>query len=106
MKYISSGLPHSASPCMRRDVLTAAFPRTRKLGRFDETPGTFGALVRGKRVLIVDEVEYAYYTLLLLFMIHNVIIMSITTIIIVIIVDEVDDTRATLQYAVEELKRT
>ena len=40
---------------------------------FDETPGTFGALVRGKRVLIVDEV---------------------------------DDTRATLQYAVEELKKT
>lgn len=40
---------------------------------FDETPGTFGALVRGKRVLIIDEV---------------------------------DDTRATLQYAVEELKRT
>ena len=39
---------------------------------FDETPGTFGALVRGKRVLIVDEV---------------------------------DDTRATLQYAVEELKK-
>ncbi len=39
---------------------------------FDETPGTFGALVRGKRVLIVDEV---------------------------------DDTRATLQYAVEELRR-
>ena len=37
---------------------------------FEETPGTFGALVRGKRVLIVDEV---------------------------------DDTRATLQYAVEEL---
>ena len=24
---------------------------------FDETPGTFGALVRGKRVLIVDEVD-------------------------------------------------
>ena len=40
---------------------------------FDETPGTFGALVRGRRVLIVDEV---------------------------------DDTRATLQYAVEELKKT
>ena len=40
---------------------------------FDETPGTFGALVRGRRVLIVDEV---------------------------------DDTRATLQYAVEELRRT
>ena len=40
---------------------------------FDETPGTFGALVRGKRVLIVDEV---------------------------------DDTRATLQYAVEELKKS
>ena len=40
---------------------------------FDETPGTFGALVRGKRVLIVDEV---------------------------------DDTRATLQYAVEELRKT
>ena len=40
---------------------------------FDETPGTFGALVRGRRVLIVDEV---------------------------------DDTRATLQYAVEELVRT
>lgn len=39
---------------------------------FDETPGTFGALVRGKRVLIVDEV---------------------------------DDTRATLQYAVAELKK-
>ena len=39
---------------------------------FDETPGTFGALVRGKRVLIVDEV---------------------------------DDTRATLQYAIEELHR-
>ena len=39
---------------------------------FDETPGTFGALVRGKRVLVIDEV---------------------------------DDTRATLQYAVEELKR-
>lgn len=39
---------------------------------FDETPGTFGALVRGKRVLIVDEV---------------------------------DDTRVTLQYAVEELKK-
>ena len=39
---------------------------------FDETPGTFGALVRGKRVLIVDEV---------------------------------DDTRVTLQYAVEELTR-
>ena len=40
---------------------------------FDETPGTFGALVRGKRVLIVDEV---------------------------------DDTRVTLQFAVEELKKT
>jgi hypoxanthine phosphoribosyltransferase len=40
---------------------------------FDETPGTFGALVRGRRVLIVDEV---------------------------------DDTRATLQFAVEELKKT
>lgn len=40
---------------------------------FDETPGTFGALVRGRRVLIVDEV---------------------------------DDTRATLQYAVEELRKT
>lgn len=40
---------------------------------FDESPGTFGALVRGRRVLIVDEV---------------------------------DDTRATLQYAVEELVRT
>lgn len=40
---------------------------------FDETPGTFGALVRGRRVLIIDEV---------------------------------DDTRATLQYAVEELKKT
>ena len=40
---------------------------------FDETPGTFGALVRGKRVLIVDEV---------------------------------DDTRVTLQYAVEELRKT
>ena len=39
---------------------------------FDEQPGTFGALVRGKRVLIVDEV---------------------------------DDTRATLQYAVEEIKK-
>ena len=39
---------------------------------FDETPGTFGALVRGKRVLIIDEV---------------------------------DDTRATLQFAVEELRR-
>jgi len=40
---------------------------------FDETPGTFGALVRGKRVLVVDEV---------------------------------DDTRRTLQYAVEELRRS
>jgi hypoxanthine phosphoribosyltransferase len=40
---------------------------------FDETPGTFGALVRGRRVLIVDEV---------------------------------DDTRTTLQFAVEELRRT
>lgn len=39
---------------------------------FDETEGTFGALVRGKRVLIVDEV---------------------------------DDSRATLQYACEELLR-
>ena len=39
---------------------------------FDETPDTFGALVRGKRVLLVDEV---------------------------------DDTRVTLQYAVEELTR-
>ena len=39
---------------------------------FDETPGTFGALVRGQRVLIIDEV---------------------------------DDTRATLQYAVEELRK-
>jgi hypoxanthine phosphoribosyltransferase len=39
---------------------------------FDETPGTFGAMVRGKRVLIVDEV---------------------------------DDTRTTLQFAVEELIR-
>ena len=40
---------------------------------FEETPGTFGALVRGKRVLIVDEV---------------------------------DDTRVTLQFAVEELKKS
>lgn len=39
---------------------------------FTEEEGTFGALVRGKRVLIVDEV---------------------------------DDTRVTLQYAVEELKK-
>ena len=39
---------------------------------FEETPGTFGALVRGKRVLIIDEV---------------------------------DDTRATLQYAVAELTK-
>ncbi|KAJ1448893.1 phosphoribosyltransferase-like protein [Pelagophyceae sp. CCMP2097] len=38
---------------------------------FGEEPGTFGALVRGKRVLVVDEV---------------------------------DDTRATLQYAIEELR--
>ena len=39
---------------------------------FTEEPDTFGALVRGKRVLIVDEV---------------------------------DDTRVTLQYAVEEIRR-
>eukprot|EP00457_Paulinella_chromatophora_P013180 gb/GEZN01013456.1/.p1 GENE.gb/GEZN01013456.1/~~gb/GEZN01013456.1/.p1 ORF type:complete len:251 (-),score=16.44 gb/GEZN01013456.1/:261-950(-) len=39
---------------------------------FDETPGTFGALVRGHRVLLVDEV---------------------------------DDTRATLAYAVREIQR-
>lgn len=39
---------------------------------FDEKPGTFGAMVRGKRVLVVDEV---------------------------------DDSRTTLQYAIEELKR-
>mmetsp|Transcript_6997 Transcript_6997/g.8462 ORF Transcript_6997/g.8462 Transcript_6997/m.8462 type:complete len:233 (-) Transcript_6997:383-1081(-) len=40
---------------------------------FTEEPGTFGALVRGQRVLIVDEV---------------------------------DDTRTTLEYAVKELERT
>ena len=39
---------------------------------FDESPGTFGALVRGQRVLIVDEVY---------------------------------DTRSTLQYAVEEIRK-
>jgi hypoxanthine phosphoribosyltransferase len=30
---------------------------------FDETPGTFGAGVRGKRVLIVDEVDDTRATL-------------------------------------------
>ena len=33
------------------------------INRFDETPGTFGAGVRGKRVLIVDEVDDTRTTL-------------------------------------------
>merc|ERR1719399_1616314 len=55
------------------DATKTANDRVLRKQWFDETPGTFGALVRGKRVLIVDEV---------------------------------DDTRTTLEYAVAELRKT
>ena len=53
----------SPNPNLSPDPNPNLSPTPNRTQWFDETPGTFGALVRGKRVLIIDEVDDTRATL-------------------------------------------